>query len=130
MSTHAQSGTLAALVLAVLGCARQPEPASVTTTTSAAFVSQGANDDITTARCNREQACSRVGAGQKYPSFDACRDTLAPDTRATARPQDCRDGVSDQSLSNCLSDIRNEPCETDLGTIATYRACTRANLCR
>ena len=131
MATHPQKAALFAVALAALGaCTREPERVSVTQTTSAAFVSEGATDDITTARCNREQACKHLGAGQRYPTFDACRNALAPDTRATAQPQECSGGISDQNLSNCLSDIRNEPCENRMDSIALFNQCQKGNLCR
>lgn len=116
---------------AIVGCGKQAEPGMTTTTgVPAPIANQSAIQQISTARCNREQACSNIGPGRSYENADICKQKLEYDTRATLRQQDCPNGVGQGELSRCLDDIRNETCGNALDTIARLASCSRSNLCR
>jgi hypothetical protein len=110
-------------------CAREPPVTPAPTTTSAAFVRQSALDEITGARCTREQACENVGPARKHPSFGTCVTRLMPDSRSAARLEECARGVADRPLEACLEAIRAVPCESPLDALGSLAACAHGALC-
>lgn len=109
----------------------QSSESSSTTPTSAGYVSnERAIQDISKTRCDREKNCNNFGQGKKYDSYEACAREVEHDTRATIRAEVCPYGISDNDLSSCLNDIRNERCGNPLDTAARFTACSRSNLCR
>lgn len=120
------------LGLAAVGSCAKNEAPPATTTTTAAFIvpNETAIRNITSARCNREQACNNIGPGQRYDTVDVCTRELDHDTRSTIGADKCPNGVSDNELSSCLNDIRNERCGNPIDTVERVGACRKAKLCR
>jgi hypothetical protein len=115
---------------ATVGCARRETFGTTTTTGHAAPNNQLAIDNVTLARCNREQACDNLGSGKRYAAFDACTRELGADVAPKLNEQVCARGLDDSDLARCLDDIRNEPCERSLDTIDRLSSCRKGKLCR
>jgi len=128
MTAHSAARVLA--FAAAFGCAPKPPRTPAPTTTSAAFVEQSALDEITAARCNREEACENVGPARKYPSFGTCLTRLMPDSRAVTRFEDCPHGMADRAVTACVDEIHKEQCASPLDTIDPLAACAHSALCK
>jgi len=84
---------------------------------------------IATARCDRELRCKNVGPNEKYLSTSECVAKLQNDKRSDVNAQDCPNGISDKSLTSCLSAIRDEDCGNPLDAISRLTACRSGSLC-
>ncbi|HEV8246317.1 MAG TPA: DUF6184 family natural product biosynthesis lipoprotein [Polyangiaceae bacterium] len=93
-------------------------------TTPAADV---AAERIATARCDREQRCNQIGAGAKYSSRQHCMNVMGP--KAADDVGDCRLGVDQKDLRECLDVISNEDCNAPLGELDRVIQCQADNLC-
>jgi hypothetical protein len=124
--------TSAALLCVAAACGNEAStPYGVTYPTSAGFVSnERAIQDLSKTRCDREKNCNNLGPGRKFDSYDTCAREVEKDARATIRAEVCPYGISDNDLSICLRDVRNERCDNPLDTVARITTCSRSNLCR
>src|SRR5689334_7573697 len=68
-------------------------------------VSEAAIEDLGVARCERERACGRVGAGKTYASHQACRNATEEDTARGLRHPACSGGVDRVRLRACTARI-------------------------
>jgi hypothetical protein len=93
--------------------------------------SQGANaaDAIAQARCAREARCDNIGADKKFSSTDACVQSIRDEWREDLSARECRSGVDDAELNECLSEVRSEDCSSPFETLERVAACTSAEIC-
>jgi hypothetical protein len=121
-------------LLCAASCARNGEApesrAGVTEITVARMIM---NDDaamkLANARCEREDACDKVGAFRRFTSQDACVRELFAEAHAAVVPEACPAGVDEGRLSRCLAEIQSQPCEGLRATITEPASCSRDALC-
>ncbi len=125
----------AVVLVAVVGCAgrERPPPAATTTTTGATAGARVImNDDaamiMTKARCQRESACGRVGAGRRFADDGACRRALFDDAWSIVMDEACPTGVDAARVSSCAADLGARACEQSQG-IEKVVACRTSALC-
>jgi hypothetical protein len=82
---------------------------------------------IASARCDHEAKCNNIGADKKYKSADECNRSMV-DTHRDAL-DDCHEGVGRAQLSECLSSIRDEDCESPFQSLDRVITCRSAKLC-
>ena len=71
----------------------------------------GALNILATARCEREQACGRVGPGKTYRDVDSCeRSTLQAHANDVVLLQ-CKGGVDGKRLGGCAAKWITTQCE-------------------
>lgn len=124
---------LAAAALA--GCHRGAEhaPATSAARTTGAELGSPSNDDavmrITTARCERELACNKIGQGRAYEDTPTCLERIGEMMDLEAGRNACPQGVDPFAVSTCLFDIQRTACGGELESETNLRSCTKASLC-
>lgn len=133
LRTHRASLVLAALV----GCAHEhdvPPTTVAVTRVTGAEISGGASDDaivrIATARCEREQACNKIGSGRAYDDQATCLAEMGELADEEAGQTACPDGVDPLEVSRCLLDIRATRCGGELERSPNIVSCTKVVLCK
>ena len=129
MRNH-QAFALMVILGSLIGCERESEepaltPASYYVSTSPA--AEDAIEAVTSTRCDRESRCNRVGADLRYASREHCMNVLRRD--AAEELVNCRQGVDQKDLSECLNAIDREGCSSPLDHLERLVACKTDNLC-
>ena len=123
--------TLYAL-LGLFACSHDNRPAEHGSA-PAASASRGALgsviDDIADARCELEQRCDNVGAGQDYDNRAACETKLRGSLSDDLTLKACPNGVEHSKLSACLAQIRAEKCGSPMDSMSRWAACRTSELC-
>jgi len=90
-------------------------------------------DAITDARCNYEQKCGNIAASEEFQSRDHCLQVIRADmNQELGEDEDCRNGVSQRNLQECLSELASKDCGGLSGVIDsmdTYMSCGSNSLC-
>ncbi|HEY1958429.1 MAG TPA: DUF6184 family natural product biosynthesis lipoprotein [Polyangiaceae bacterium] len=86
---------------------------------------------VTTARCQREMACGKIGADKdkKWTDEAACRDDLGHDTYEGLKAKDCKTLLQDK-VQTCLSAIGTENCDNVESGLSRIQACRSDALCK
>ena len=72
---------------------------------------------LATERCAHEAKCDRVGAGRRFATSDACRNSLMQEEHKMLSTDVCESGfVESDVLRDCLSTIRDTSCTTQSAT--------------
>ncbi|HEX4335939.1 MAG TPA: DUF6184 family natural product biosynthesis lipoprotein [Polyangiaceae bacterium] len=124
-------GAFGLLLVGFSGCNRNNEPAPVVdqVPSSPEANMKGAIKDIVTARCDREERCSNVGADKTYATRDACTSKLDGTTQSDINLSDCKHGVDRPKLHECLDKIHAEDCGNPIDTLSRVAACRTGALC-
>lgn len=88
-----------------------------------------ARDQITDARCAREQRCENIGDNKKYSSLDDCRATVRAEWKDDLNGVECPNGIDRSELDECLGEIRGEDCGDPLDALSRVAACTTGQIC-
>ena len=88
-----------------------------------------ARDQITDARCSREQRCENIGDDKKYSSMDDCRARVRAEWKDDLNGVECPNGVDQSELDQCLGEIRGEDCGDPLDALSRVAACTTGQIC-
>jgi hypothetical protein len=131
MSSRTTSSAACAIAFVAVACAHEASPPPATTfTTGARTVSPDvATTRLTTARCDREVACMKVGQGKRFPDRDACMREIGHDTATTLHADACQPGIDDAKLGTCIVEVRSGRCDDPLDAIARIAACKQSELC-
>ena len=120
-----------------VGCAHEHDvpPTSVAVTrVTGAGVSGSSSDDaivrIATARCEREQACNKIGSGRAYDDQATCLAEIGELADEEAGQTACPEGVDPLEVSRCLLDIRATRCGGELERSPNIASCTKVVLCK
>jgi hypothetical protein len=104
------------LGLAFIGCERSEEAEPPFTPASATGQSaERAVEGLASARCDYEQRCRNVGPTATFLNREHCLNVMRSDARDKFR--DCRAGIKDQELRECLGELANEDCGGAGGTV-------------
>lgn len=88
-----------------------------------------AREQITDARCAREQRCENIGDNKKYSSLDDCRATIRAEWKDDLNGVECPNGIDQSELNECLGEIRGEDCGDPLDALSRVAACTTGQIC-
>jgi len=86
-------------------------------------------NELATAQCDREQACSNIGNGAKYVSREVCMEQIRGNTANDLNAYNCPGGIDRHGLNQCLSAIKGEECNHPLDTISRVDKCRTGALC-
>jgi hypothetical protein len=121
------SASCAALVAA---CSHAPPVKSSTTTTGVKVM---ANDvgiaRIIEGRCDREDACGRIGEGKKWETRRACREEMELDERSSLRADRCPGGLDGDAVNECVEKVRSQRCRDPIAAITREAVCQKLRLC-
>jgi hypothetical protein len=114
----------------VAACSHAPAVKSAPSTTGAKVV----NNDfgigrIVEARCDREDACNRIGENRKWETRRACREEMELDTRPSLRAASCPGGLDGDVLDDCVNRVRSQRCRDPIAAIAREAVCQKVRLC-
>jgi hypothetical protein len=85
--------------------------------------------DLSDARCDLEERCNHVGAGQTYENREACETKMHGSIGDDLNTNDCPHGIADSKLSSCLSDIHAEKCGNPIEALSRWNACRKGEIC-
>lgn len=88
-----------------------------------------ARNQITEARCAREQRCENIGDNKKYSSMDDCQATVRAEWKDDLNGVECPNGIDQTELNQCLGEIRGEDCGDPLDALSRVAACTTGQIC-
>jgi hypothetical protein len=91
--------------------------------------SASAAESIAEARCAREQRCENVGSNKKYSSHNDCLARIRDDWKADLNARECRGGVNQTELNECIGAIRAEECNSPFDTLDRVTECTATAIC-
>lgn len=112
--------------LLALSCQRnEPEPLVPAAGTLRAI--DQAIDDVSTARCDHEERCNRIGPEMRYSDREHCTNIMRSEAREDFNQ--CRAGVDQDDLRECLTQITNEDCNGALRRLEEYKECRLDDLC-
>jgi hypothetical protein len=116
-------------LLVACGGAHQEPAVSGTGVSSAQRADSAIVGQLAGARCDREQRCNNVGAGQKYASQNVCMDQMHGSLANDLNTYECPRGIDESQLDRCMTAIRSEECSHPLDTIARMEKCRTGALC-
>ena len=128
----------AASLLSAVGCnhesqERDPNIASTTTpvagTMTPASRTRSAAEQLSHARCEREQSCGNIGNDKTYSSSQDCMARVSNDWKDDLNARECPGGINQKQLDECLAQIKAEACSSPLDTLARITECTSAQIC-
>ncbi|MBV9946179.1 MAG: hypothetical protein JOZ69_04965 [Myxococcales bacterium] len=119
------------LVAAGIACggANQESAVPGTGVTSAQSADSAVVRQLATARCDREQRCNNVGAGQRYASREVCMDQMRGSLANDLNTHECPKGIDDAQLDRCMTAVRSEECSRPLDTLSRIDKCRTSTLC-
>jgi hypothetical protein len=139
MSTFKHFGWLAlgAAWAGVIGCntqaARRPTvsrnddwPAQNLTPASR---TRSPGEQISEARCEREQQCGNIGNDKTFSSARDCLARIQNDWKEELSARQCPAGVNQYELDECLKQVREEACANPFDTLARITECTSRQIC-
>jgi len=106
-----------------------PARAGVTPPMTAASGTHSAQEQIASARCEREQTCGNIGDNKSYSSSQDCLARIRADWKEDLNARECPGGVNNQELNECLQQIRAEACGNPFDTLARITECTQGQIC-
>jgi hypothetical protein len=84
---------------------------------------------VTTARCDREVECNRVGTNRAFGDRDACANEIGHDVVATLSSEQCPSGVDAARLAACVSELQSAPCGDKPTSAEGPASCALERLC-
>lgn len=107
----------------------QARPNVATPPMTAASGTHSAQEQIASARCEREQTCGNIGENKSYLSSQACLAGIRADWKDDLNARECPGGVNNHELGECLGQIRAEACGNVFDTLARVTECTQGQIC-
>lgn len=84
---------------------------------------------VARARCDREIACNRIGAGKPFATSEQCMSALRETARADVVGADCMNGFDTTQVGICLNTLRQLSCDTRLDAITAVASCQSTAIC-
>ncbi len=86
-------------------------------------------EQLSTARCDREQSCENVGAGRRYAEREVCLDQMRGSIGDDLNESQCPLGIDREALGACLAAIGAEGCGDGVAILNRARKCRSGALC-
>jgi hypothetical protein len=136
MSTLSKLGLFAfgAVLSSTVGCSttrageRVPSATNLDGMTPAART-RSAAEQISQARCEREQECGNIGNDKTFSSSNDCMARIQNDWKDDLNARQCPGGINQHELSECLQQVRGEACGNPFDTLARITECTAGQIC-
>ncbi len=84
---------------------------------------------VAAAKCDRAQRCDHIGANAKYATRQECETVMRGKLTDDIRPKDCRGGIDESELAECVNEIRDENCGNVVEKFSTHSECRVSQLC-
>lgn len=99
------------------------------TSMTPAAAPRSATESIARSRCQRELRCNNVGKDRKYSSDQDCLTRIRNEWKDDLSARECKTGINQTELNECLAKIRDEDCNSPLDSLARVTECTQAQIC-
>jgi hypothetical protein len=99
------------------------------TNAQAGDVDTGVVEQLSLARCNREQNCDNVGGGRTYATRAVCLDLMRGSIGNDLNAYNCPLGIDRANLQRCLTAVREEHCGDAVATVSRAQICRTGALC-
>lgn len=84
-------------------------------------------EDISTARCDYEQRCKRIGSEMRYSDRQHCMSVIRSEVEQNLNQ--CHAGLDQADVRECLTQIANEDCSGAFAGLSEYKECRLDDLC-
>ncbi|NUP13962.1 MAG: hypothetical protein HOW73_48630 [Polyangiaceae bacterium] len=128
--------TFAMLGLGALGAAcsmSDEEPKPAVPAALPQVTARSAIEKVAKATCDRQEECGEIGETKRFSSRQHCLSTTREElTRDLGRDEDCKNGVSNEDLGECLTEVRDAKCEGVRSMLDSWRTsmeCGSNELC-
>jgi hypothetical protein len=134
MTTFSKLGlcSLAATAaFAIVGCNKtaEREPNADGSGMTPASRTRSAAEQISQARCEREQECGNIGADKTFSSTQDCLARIQNDWKDDLNSRECPGGINQKELNECMAQVRAEACANPFDTLARVTECTSGQIC-
>ena len=128
------SSLVAALAFGLVSAACEHGIDSTATSTTSGLVVNDptdlhAVDSIGFTRCEREARCGNIGPERTFRTSASCIRHLRADALSELTIGNCRAGISQSELDECLADIRASSCEAPIQKLSNVPSCQTRELC-
>jgi hypothetical protein len=90
---------------------------------------EAAVNSMSEARCEYEQRCGNVGQDRTYSDKDHCLTRFKGDFQKELNAWECPGGINRDELTECLTEIRNNDCNSPFDSLERVIACRSSDLC-
>lgn len=84
---------------------------------------------VAAAKCDRAQRCNHIGPGETYATREQCETVMRGKLTDDIRPKDCRGGIDENELQQCITEVRTENCGNVLSKLESHSECRVSQLC-
>lgn len=84
---------------------------------------------LASAKCDRQQRCNNVGPGEAYESRAQCEVVMRGKLTDDIHYRDCRGGIDDENLEECVDALREESCVNVFEKVSSHAKCRVSKLC-
>ena len=119
--------TLLAVGALLMGACEKDKPAPLVPAAGTVAAVDNATNEVADARCDREQRCNEIGESKKYSTREHCLTVMRKE--ATDDFSDCKKGVDQEDLRECLTEIANQDCSGLFSGFDEYVSCGMDDLC-
>jgi hypothetical protein len=110
-------------------CGKSDRPAESAMVEAVTTEGGSATESIAEARCARESRCDNVGPEKTYSSMEDCIIRVRSDWSDELSARECKTGVNETQLNECLNEVREEECSSPFDTLERVAACTAGQIC-
>ncbi len=128
-STQRALVTIAAGLVIAVGCHKESKP-----TAYGGGPGLQANIDsgiarLAAAKCDRAMRCGHIMPGKKYDSREQCETVMRGDLTDDIRLKDCRGGIDEANLQDCIKEVNEESCNNPIERISSHTECRVSKIC-
>lgn len=84
---------------------------------------------IAAAKCDRAARCGAIMPGKKYDSREQCEMIMRGKISDDIRLKDCRGGISESDLAECMKKIQDESCNNPFDRFSSHEECRVSQIC-
>jgi hypothetical protein len=84
---------------------------------------------IASAKCDRAARCNHIMPGKKYDSRDQCEAVIRGKLTDDIRLKDCRGGIDDSELQDCIKEVQEESCGNPIEKLTSHTECRVSKIC-
>jgi uncharacterized protein DUF6184 len=124
-----KTGLCAVSLTFAAACGKSDRPAESALAEAVTTEGGSATESIAEARCARESRCDNVGPEKTYSSMEDCIIRVRSDWSDELSARECKAGVNETQLNECLNEVREEECSSPFDTLERVAACTTGQIC-
>lgn len=84
---------------------------------------------LASAKCDRAMRCGGIGPRKNYDSREQCETVMRGTISDDIRLKDCRGGIDEPNLQECMTKVRSESCGNPLEKLGSHTECRVSQIC-